>query len=267
MGEPCQGYRAGAGPTRRRDRPNSRQARNRSGARGSQRSRRAWYHGATRIGRVAWGGKVACERDCKRPSPQAILLRHEIVGRTAHRYTLETARCASALPPLVARIVKSCLRKCRGDPCGRPAAGRHGTENRATTRVAPTAPLQALIEPLVVQRPAHGSELLAEFLGGGGGDVGVVRGAVLPGFVSPEVVRPVVLLPRLEALRIRFLAGVLGELLEHSNAIVFAGRDNVHVGDGIDRALARRRRRRRDSDAIARPLVIKACLQRLALVF
>src|SRR5258708_16779193 len=125
--------------------------------------------------------------------------------------------------------------------------------------------LQALIETLVVQRSAHGSELLAEFLGGGGGDMGVVRAAVLPDFHDREVVRPVVLLPRLEALRIRFLAGVLGELLEHGNAIVLAGRDDVYVGDGIDRALAGRRRS--DSDAIARPLVIKACLQRLELVF
>src|SRR5215470_3661907 len=110
--------------------------------------------------------------------------------------------------------------------------------NGATTWVAPAASLQALVEPLVVQRSAHRSELLAEFLGGGGRDMGVVRGAVLPDFRNREVVRPVVLLPRLKSQGIRFLAGVLGELLEHHDALVLSGRDDVHVGDGIDRALA-----------------------------
>src|SRR5262249_2148696 len=110
------------------------------------------------------------------------------------------------------------------------------------------------------------SELLAEFLGGGAGDMRVERGAVLPDFGNREVVRPVVLYPRLEALGIRLLAGVLGELLQHGSAIVFAGRDDIYVGDRVDRVLVDRCRRWGDSDAVAGPLVIKACLQRLELI-
>src|SRR5262245_18978420 len=47
------------------------------------------------------------------------------------------------------------------------------------------------VQPLVVERAAHGGELIAEFLGVRRGDVGVVGALVFPDFDHGEVVRPI----------------------------------------------------------------------------
>src|SRR5262249_4024696 len=59
-------------------------------------------------------------------------------------------------------------------------------------------PLDRLVQPLVIERAAHGRELLAKFLGRRRRDVGVVCVLVLPDFNHREVVRPVALLEYVE---------------------------------------------------------------------
>src|SRR5580700_5582385 len=75
--------------------------------------------------------------------------------------------------------------------------------------------LHVLVEAVVVQRAHHGSELFAELLGGRGDDMSVDRAAILPDLVDGEVVRPVALLPRLEAHRAGLLAAVPAGLRKH----------------------------------------------------
>src|SRR5262249_7914131 len=93
-----------------------------------------------------------------------------------------------------------------GSNLGAAFAERPGRIVRAS---AACRSLDAGIEPIVVQRAAHGAELFAELLCRRGHGVGVGRLPVLPDFDDGEVVRPVVLLPSLEALGTRLLAAVV----------------------------------------------------------
>src|SRR5690348_13084259 len=60
-------------------------------------------------------------------------------------------------------------------------------------------PLDRLVEPFVVERAAHGRELVAKFFGRRRRDVGVVGTLVFPDFNHREMVRPVALLEHVEA--------------------------------------------------------------------
>src|ERR1700731_4606149 len=94
-----------------------------------------------------------------------------------------------------------------------------------TTRTAPTiaVSLDDFVEPVVIKRAGHGSELFAELPGGGGEHVSLVRRLVLPNFGDGEMVCPVALLPHFKALGIGLLAAVVGELVEQGDRWILEG--------------------------------------------
>src|SRR5580704_17076005 len=86
----------------------------------------------------------------------------------------------------------------------RPASGEcrpHHTDPAAMCGRAARRSLDAGVAPIVIERAAHGPELLAEFLGRPGDSVIGECRLILPDLGDGEVVRPVVLLQHLIALR------------------------------------------------------------------
>src|SRR5215831_19329364 len=99
-------------------------------------------------------------------------------------------------------------------------------------------PLDHLVQPLVIERAAHGRELVAKIFGWRRRDVGLVCALVLPDFNYREVVRPVALLEHVEAHGTCLLAAVRHQGLERRNTLVLFRRRNVHMRHHDDRATA-----------------------------
>src|SRR5262249_42498909 len=70
---------------------------------------------------------------------------------------------------------------------------------RGPPRLQRDEPLDHLVQPLVIERAAHGRELVAKIFGRRCRDVSLVCALVLPDFNHREVVRPVALLEHVEA--------------------------------------------------------------------
>src|SRR5215469_18164861 len=102
-----------------------------------------------------------------------------------------------------------------------PRGGFAGSK-RATVAIASGLTggrLDRLVEPLVVERAAHGRELVAKFFCRRRRDVGVVGALVFPDFNHREMVRPVALLEDVEAHGTRLLAAVRHQCLERRNTL------------------------------------------------
>src|SRR5262245_62246844 len=108
--------------------------------------------------------------------------------------------------------------------------------HRGRPRLKPDELLDHLVQALVIERAAHGRELVAKTFGRRRRDVGLVCALVLPDFNHREVVRPVALLEHVEAHGTRLLAAVRHQGLERRNALVLLRRRNVHMGHHNDRA-------------------------------
>src|SRR6516164_2219638 len=89
--------------------------------------------------------------------------------------------------------------------------------------------LDRLVEPFVVERAAHGRELIAKFFGRRRRDVGVVGALVFPDCDHREMVRPVALLEDVEAHGTRLLAAVRHQCLERCDALVLLRRRNIDM--------------------------------------
>src|SRR5262249_12304265 len=107
---------------------------------------------------------------------------------------------------------------------------------RGRPRFQRDEPLDHLVQPLVIERAAHGRELVAKIFGWRRRDVGLVCALVLPDFNYREVVRPVALLEHVEAHGPCLLAAVRHQGLERRNTLVLFRRRNVHMRHHDDRA-------------------------------
>src|SRR5262245_6604898 len=93
------------------------------------------------------------------------------------------------------------LTSIRNRNMNRPAACRRGATfcRSKGWGVKSDDPLDRLVQSLIVERAAHGRELVAKSLGRRRRDVGVIRALVFPDFDHRKVIRPVTMLEHLEA--------------------------------------------------------------------
>src|SRR5262245_27793876 len=120
-------------------------------------------------------------------------------------------------------------------------------------------PLDRLVQPLVIERAAHGRELIAKFLGRYCRDVSLVRALTFPNFNDREMVRPIALLEHVKTNGTRIFAAVRHQCLEGCDAFVLLRRRNVHMrhhNDGAPPVFSCRRRR--DLHPRVYPIVYRA---------
>src|SRR5580765_2388944 len=119
------------------------------------------------------------------------------------------------------------------------AAAPFRKERRASLSMALPRLVDAFVQALVVQRPGHLRQLVAELALVRRHAVRVVRLARAPGLNHGEMVRPVGLLHHFVAHVAVGGAVRLAERLERHDRVLATGRDDVDVGDDHERAACR----------------------------
>src|SRR4029453_13171951 len=106
----------------------------------------------------------------------------------------------------------------------------------AVVRAQARRPLDCPIQPLVIERAAHGRELIAKFFSWSCRNVCLVRALAFPNFNDREMVRPVALLEHVKAYGAGFLPAGPHQWLEGRDAFVLLRWWNIHMRDHDERA-------------------------------
>src|SRR5215472_13949505 len=109
--------------------------------------------------------------------------------------------------------------------------------------------MNCLVEPLVVEGAFERVELLPELPGVGSHDAGIEGLAVAPALEQGEMVRAAILLQHVEPQIAAILAAGIGQYLDELDGLVLPGREDVDMGEDIERLRPGPSGRGRDGEA------------------
>src|SRR5207302_1985717 len=147
------------------------------------------------------------------------------------------------------------------------AAATNGTASKtAAMRFIVFLLVDGFVQALVVQRPAHRCELVAELAHVRSPAVRVEGFRAIPDLDHGEMVRPVGLLHDFVAHVAVVAAACVAEVLQQADGIVLARRDDIDVGHDVDAAGRQRAVQVSDRERIVQAIVGGAVAQSLELV-